>query len=70
LSEEIPVYIPKSLYEKIKLRVQSSGGEFKNVREFVNFVLQEIVKEEEPEEVVTSEEEEALKERLRKLGYL
>jgi len=70
LSEKIPVYIPKSLYEKIKLRVQSSEGAFKNVQEFVTFVLQEFVKEEEPEEAFTSEEEGALKARLRKLGYL
>ncbi len=67
---KVPVYISQQLYEKIKARVEASNGEFKNVEEYVEFVLQEVVKEEEPEEVYTPEEEEEIKRRLRSLGYL
>ncbi len=72
LSEDkVAVYIPKDLYEEIKKHVDLSGGEFKSVEEYVEFVLREIVKEEEEEEFeYTPEEEEKIKERLRGLGYL
>ena len=69
--DKIAVYIPKDLYDEIKKRVDLSGGEFKSVDEYVEFVLREIVKEEEEEEFeYTPEEEEKIKERLRGLGYL
>ena len=69
--DKVAVHIPKDLYEEIKKRVDLSGGEFKNVEEYVEFVLREIVKEEEEEEFkYTPEEEEKIKERLRGLGYL
>ena len=68
--EKVPIYIPKQLYDKIKAHIEGSHSEFKSVEEDVEFVLQEIVKEEEPEEVYTPEEEEEIKRRLRSLGYL
>ena len=69
--DKVPVYISRRLYEKIKARVEASNGEFKNVEEYVEFVLQEVVKEEEePEQVYSPEEEEEIKRRLRSLGYL
>lgn len=68
--EKVPVYIPKNLYGEIERRVESSRGEFKSVEEYVEFVLREVVKEEEPEEVYTPEEEREVKQRLRSLGYL
>jgi len=68
--DKVAVYIPKDLYEEIKKRVDESGGEFKNVEEYVEFVLREIAKEEEEEFEYTPEEEEKIKERLRGLGYL
>ena len=67
--DKVAVHIPKDLYEEIKKRVDLSGGEFKNVEEYVEFVLREIVKEEE-EEFEYTPEEEKIKERLRGLGYL
>lgn len=68
--EKIAVYISKSLYAEIEKRVKESAGGFKNVEEFVEFVLSEIVKEEESEPSYTPEEEEEIKKRLRSLGYL
>ncbi len=69
--EYVEIKIPKSLYEEIEKRVRESEGEFKDVEEFVEFVLNELIKEEEEEEAVyTPEEEEEIKRRLRSLGYL
>ena len=67
--EYVSVKIPKSLYEKIVKRIEESGGEFKDAQEYITFVLNEIVKEEE-ENVYTPEEEEEIKNRLRRLGYI
>jgi len=67
---KVPINILRDLYEEIKRRVKSSQGEFKSVEEYVEFVLREIVKEEEPEQVYTPEEEREIKQRLRSLGYL
>lgn len=68
--EKVSVYIPKKLYDKIQKRVNESEGEFRTVEEYVEFVLSEVVKEEEPESVYTPEEEEEIKKRLKSLGYL
>jgi len=60
--EYVSVKIPKNLYD---------NGEFKDVEDYVTFVLSEVVKEEDEEEnVYTPEEEEEIKRRLRQLGYL
>lgn len=67
---KVPVYISRKLYDEVKRRVAESEGEFKSVEEYVEFVLNEVVKEEEPEQVYTPEEEEEIKKRLRALGYL
>lgn len=64
------VEIKDEIYDEIKKRVEESE-DFSSVEEYVNFVLEEILKDEEEEEVVYSEEEEEqVKERLRGLGYL
>jgi len=65
------IKVPKEIINKIEERVK--GTEFKTVDEYVNFVLEEVVKEtgeEEPEEVFSEEDEAKVKERLRALGYL
>jgi|Deesub1362B_J571_1020462.scaffolds.fasta_scaffold00502_3 Arc/MetJ-type ribon-helix-helix transcriptional regulator len=64
------VRIPDRLYMEIEERVKESG-EFESVEEYVTFVLEELLKDEEEEEYSLSEEdEEKVKERLRGLGYL
>ena len=68
--EKISISITKDLYNKIENNVQSSQGEFKTVDEYIEFVLQEVLKEEEPTQVYTPEEEKEIKKRLRSLGYL
>ncbi|MCS7385743.1 MAG: CopG family transcriptional regulator [archaeon GB-1867-005] len=68
--EKVAIYIPKELYDKIVEEVEKSKGEFKSVEEYVKFVLEELLKEEEDEYVYTPEEEEEIKKRLRALGYI
>jgi len=70
MSERVSVRISKDLYEKVKKFIEESGGEFKSVDEFVEFVLKEVLEEESEESVYTPEEEEEIKRRLRALGYL
>lgn len=66
----VSIHVPSDLYEEIRRRVKSSQGEFKSVEEYVEFMLREVVKEEETEQVYTPAEEEEIKKRLRSLGYL
>lgn len=68
--DKVPIYISKKLYNEIKKKVEESQDAFKNVEEFIEFVLNEVVKEEEEEVSYSPEEEEEIKRRLRSLGYL
>jgi len=67
--EKVAIEIPKKLYERIRKKVEESEGEFKSVEEYVVFVLEEVLREEE-EEVFTPEEEKEIMDRLKALGYL
>ncbi|MDH5794774.1 MAG: CopG family transcriptional regulator [Candidatus Bathyarchaeota archaeon] len=68
---DVQIRIPRKLYDEIEKRVKKSGGEFKDVRDYVEFVLSEVVKEdEETEAPYTPEEEEEIKRRLKALGYI
>ena len=73
VKDKVAVYVFKDLYDLVKRRVEKSDGEFKNVEDYVEFVLKEIVKEENGEEekkTYTKEEEEQIKKRMKSLGYL
>jgi hypothetical protein len=67
--DKVPIYISKKLYNEIKKRVEESQDAFKSVEEYIEFVLNEVVKEEE-ELSYSLEEEEEIKRRLKSLGYL
>ncbi len=64
------VYISVGLYNQIEKRTRNTG--FGSVEEYITFVLEEVLKDEEDEEQVifTEKEEEEVKKRLRSLGYL
>jgi Arc/MetJ-type ribon-helix-helix transcriptional regulator len=68
--EKKAVFLPAVLYGRIEERVRAT--EFNSVEEYITFVLEEILKEEESEEEPTfsAVEEEEVKKRLRALGYL
>jgi len=61
---------PLPLQQTTHKNTRESGGEFKTIEEYIEFVLTEILKEDEPEQAYTPEEEEEIKERLRRLGYI
>lgn len=63
------IKVPKEIIQKIKEHIKDT--EFKSVDEYVIFVLEEVISdEEEPEEVFSEEDEKKVKERLKALGYL
>jgi Arc/MetJ-type ribon-helix-helix transcriptional regulator len=70
MSEKISVNISKDLYALIKKQVKNSGGAFNSAEEYVEFVLSEVLKEEETERALTPDEEEQIEKRLRNLGYI
>lgn len=67
--EKKAVLLPAELYNRVEERAKATG--FGSVEEYVSFVLEEVLKEdEEAEKAFSPEEEEEVKKRLRALGYL
>jgi len=67
--EKKAVLLPAELYDRIEERAKATG--FGSVEEYVSFVLEEVLKDEEEEgKAFSPEEEEEVKKRLRALGYL
>jgi Arc/MetJ-type ribon-helix-helix transcriptional regulator len=67
--EKKAVFLPAQLYSNIEERVKAT--DFGSVEEYVTFVLEEVMKEEnEGEKAFSKEEEEQVKKRLKDLGYL
>ena len=62
------VFLPAELYERIEQRAKAT--DFGSVEEYVNFVLEEVLKEDDEETVFSEEEEKEIKKRLKDLGYL
>ena len=67
--EDKAVYLPAELYDRVKERAEAT--DFGSIEEYITFVLQEVLKEEGPEEIaIDREQEKEVKKRLRALGYL
>ena len=66
--EKKAVFLPGELYGKIEERVKAAN--FGSVDEYVEFVLEEVVREEGEERALSEEEEKEVKKRLKALGYL
>jgi len=65
----VSVIMQRSLYEKIQKRITMTS--FQSVADYIIYVLDQVVSDEEEEkEVYSKEDEEKIKERLRRLGYL
>jgi Arc/MetJ-type ribon-helix-helix transcriptional regulator len=65
------ISIPKPLAEKIKKRCEGTG--FNSVSSYVTYVMRQVLssmEQREAKEAFSKEEENAVKERLRNLGYL
>lgn len=67
------INIKEEIAKKLKKRVDESD-EFKNIEEYVNYILNQVVerlkKENKEKEVYSEEDEKKVKERLKSLGYL
>jgi metal-responsive CopG/Arc/MetJ family transcriptional regulator len=68
VSDKVAVEISKELYEKADKFIKEQGG-FNSVAELIEFLLKEVIAEEE-ETAMSKEDEEKVKERLKSLGYL
>ena len=72
MSEQLKksVSLSGDLYDRIAERAKLTG--FASVEEYVTFVLEEVLKDDENEKkpAYTKEEEQEVKKRLRALGYL
>ncbi|MCX6554602.1 MAG: CopG family transcriptional regulator [Candidatus Aminicenantes bacterium] len=67
--DRVTLKIPRPLYEKLKTVIEGSG--FRSVNEFVVYVLRDLVslRREETEKDLSKDEIEAIKQRLKNLGY-
>lgn len=69
MGEKVCIAISRELYERCKRFVEERGG-FGSVEEFVEFVLGEVLSEEEESAQHSEEEKREVEERLKALGYI
>jgi metal-responsive CopG/Arc/MetJ family transcriptional regulator len=69
-AEKVTIKIPRELYHHLKQMIKDTG--FSSVNEFIVFVMRSIASgsEMKKEDNLTSEEVNAIRGRLKKLGYL
>jgi len=70
LQAKVTIKIPRELYQKLGQMIQGTG--FSSVTEFITFVLRNLASggDIKGEDKLTEEEVKAVRERLRRLGYL
>jgi Arc/MetJ-type ribon-helix-helix transcriptional regulator len=62
------ISVPADIYDRIEERVKAT--EFGSVEEYVLFILEEVLKDEEEEQAYTEADEAEVKKRLKALGYM
>lgn len=65
--DRVTLKIPRPLYEKIKVVIEGSG--FSSVNEFVVYVLRDLISQTKDKKELSAEEVEAIRKRLKNLGY-
>jgi metal-responsive CopG/Arc/MetJ family transcriptional regulator len=67
--DRVTLKIPRQLYEKLQTVIEGSG--FRSVNEFVVYVLRDLVslRQGETDKDLSKDEIEAIKQRLKNLGY-
>jgi metal-responsive CopG/Arc/MetJ family transcriptional regulator len=67
--DRVTLKIPRPLYEKLKIVIEGSG--FRSVNEFVVYVLRDLIalQKDGTEKDLSKDEIEAIKQRLKNLGY-
>ena len=70
MENKVTIKIPRELYRKLKIMIRDTG--FSSVSEFIIFVMRSIASGGEigGEDTLTADEIRAVRERLKKLGYL
>jgi len=68
-NDKVTIEISKNLYERAEEFIKDSGS-FQSVEELIEFLLNEVLSEEQESYKMTKEEEEEVKKRLRSLGYI
>ncbi len=70
MENKVTIKIPRELYRKLKVMIRDTG--FSSVSEFIIFVIRSIASSGEigGEDTLTAGEIRAVRERLKKLGYL
>ena len=70
MENKVTIKIPKELYQRLRQMIEGTG--FSSVTEFIVFVMRTLASSGEikQEDRLTAEEVEAIRERLRRLGYL
>ena len=70
MQNKVTIKIPRELYQKLSQMIEGSG--FSSVTEFIVFVMRSLASSGEIREAdkLTDEEVGAVRERLRRLGYL
>ena len=70
MSDRVTIKIPRELYKKLAQMIQGTG--FSSVTEFIVFVMRSLASSGEikGENKLSEEEVRAIRERLRRLGYL
>ena len=66
--DRVTLKIPRPLYEKLKSVIEGSG--FSSVNEFVVYILRDLVSVSRDKKELSAEEIEAIRQRLKNLGYL
>ena len=67
-NQSVPIVIPKKLFERINKKIKNT--QFSSVSEYVTSIIETELNTGEEDEVFSKEDEEAIKKRLRSLGYL
>lgn len=67
--DRVTLKIPRPLYDKLKTVIEGSG--FRSVNEFVIYVLRDLIalQKDEAEKDLSKDEIEAIRQRLKNLGY-
>lgn len=65
--DRVTLKIPRPLYDKIKVVIEESG--FSSVNEFVVYILRDLISASKDKKELSSEEIEAIRQRLKNLGY-
>ena len=70
MENKVTIKIPRELYQRLSQMIKGTG--FSSVTEFIVFVMRNLASAGEigGEEKLTAEEVKAIRERLRRLGYL